>query len=140
WERGVKSLKNQIGGISMVSKTEGRTSLQACIKMLLAYRNSSAITEYNRKEMSVVEYLSKEMNATPVKAEKISLDQVLYFIYKNKPVIALKKTGEAVLITGYDSSSIIVSDPASAVERRYGLKEASAMFEEAGNVFITYIE
>ncbi|MDD5934561.1 MAG: hypothetical protein PUC65_03195 [Clostridiales bacterium] len=140
WERGVKSLKNQISGISMVPKSEGRTSLQACIKMLLAYRNSSALTEYNRKEMSVVEYLSKEMNATPVKAEKISLDQVLYFIYRNKPVIALKKTGEAVLITGYDSSSIIVSDPASAVERRYSLKEASAMFEEAGNVFITYIE
>ncbi len=140
WERGVRTTKSQITGISVVSKTEGRTSLQACIRMLLGYRNSTPLTDYNRSEMPVVQYLSNEMNAVPVKAENISLEQALYFIYKSKPVIAFKKSGEAVLITGYDSTTITVIDPVGATERKLNLKEASTMFEEAGNIFITYIE
>lgn len=140
WERGVKSKKSQITGIEVVGKGEGMTSLAACIKMLLAYRNSDAVTVYNRQEMSVIEYLQKELTATPVKAENITLDEVLYFVYKNKPVIGLKKTGEAVLITGYDSTAVVVIDPVSKSEKRIVLKEAAAMFEEAGNIFITYIE
>ncbi len=140
WERGVKTTKSQITGISMVGKTDGRTSLQACIRMLLAYRNTTPVTEYNRSVMSVVQYLSNEMNAVPVKAENISLEQALYFIYKGKPVIAFKKSGEAVLITGYDSTTITVADPVGATERKINMKEASTIFSEAGNIFITYID
>lgn len=140
WERGVKAKKSQITGISMVSKMDGRTSLQACIRMLLGYRNSTPNADYNRTQMSVVEYLSKEMNAVPVKAENVTLDQILYFIYKSKPVIAFKKSGEAVLVTGYDGTTITVADPVGATERKLNMKEAITMFSEAGNIFITYIE
>lgn len=140
WERGVKSKKSQIGGITVITKSESTTSLQACIKMLLAYRNCEAVKEYNRGQESVLEYLKKELTATPVKAESIMLDEALYFVYRGKPVISFKESGEAVLITGYDGTSITVIDPTSRSERKISLKEAVTMFEEAGNVFITYVE
>ena len=140
WERGVKAKKSQISGIEIVGKPDGVSSLAASIKMILAYRNSAAVTDYNRQEMSVIQYLQKELTATPVKAENITLDEALYFVYKNRPVIALKKTGEAVLITGYDSTAIVVIDPVTRSEKRIVMKEATAMFDAAGNIFITYIE
>lgn len=139
WERGVKSSSSVISGIHVIGKSETTTTLQACLNMMLQYKNSAGGT-YDRLQQSVIDYLEQNLAATPMKAEGITLDEALYFIYKGKPVIAFMETKEAVLIVGYDKTYITVIDPLARTERKLTLKDAAYKFANAGNVFITYID
>ena len=69
-----------------------------------------------------------------------SLDSVLYEVSAQRPVIA--KTGEnsSVVIVGYDEYNTYLYDPSTGQTAPYGLNDSTALFESAGNVFLTYIE
>lgn len=69
-----------------------------------------------------------------------TLDSVLYEISAQRPVIA--KTGEnsSVVIIGYDEYNTWLYDPATGTTYPYGMNDSTALFEAAGNIFISYIE
>lgn len=69
-----------------------------------------------------------------------TLDCVLYEISAQRPVIA--KTGEnsSVVIIGYDEYNTWLYDPATGETYPYGMNDSTALFEAAGNIFISYIE
>ena len=69
-----------------------------------------------------------------------TLDNVLYEVSAQRPVIA--KTGEnsSVVIVGYDEYNTYLYDPATGQISPYGMNDSTALFESAGNVFLTYIE
>lgn len=141
WQRGVKPTKMQLAEIVQVTKDTGLTSLQACMKMMLKFKNiDTNTTSYKKTVQTAIEYLQSQMKATPIELRDIKLDQALYFVGKQRPVIAFKSMDEAVLITGYDSSSITVLDPSVRGERKWTLKQAEETFENAGNIYITYVE
>lgn len=140
WQRGAKPSKTQLL-VSQATKEGGLSSLQACMRMLLNYKNVETNTaNYNKNEQTAIDYLQSQMKATPVELRGITLDEALYFVGKQRPVIAFKNMEEAVVITGYDSTTVTVLDPATRGERRWTLKQAEETFEKAGSVFITYIE
>lgn len=141
WQRGAKPSKNQIANVSQITKENGLTSLQVCMKMLLQYKNVDVNTaNYNKNEQTAIEYLKAQMKATPVELHGITLDEALYFVGKQRPVIAFKNLEEAVVITGYDNTSVIVLDPSTRGEKRWTLKQAEETFESANSVYITYVE
>ena len=69
-----------------------------------------------------------------------SLDNVLYEVSAQRPVVA--KTGEnsSVVIVGYDEYNTYLYDPSTGQTSTYGMNDSTALFESAGNVFLTYIE
>ena len=69
-----------------------------------------------------------------------TLDNVLYEVSAQRPVIA--KTGEnsSVVIVGYDEYNTYLYDPATGQISPYGMNDSTALFVSAGNVFLTYIE
>ena len=141
WQRGAKPSKAQISGVSQVTKENGLTSLQACMRMLLQYKNVDVNTaNYNKNEQTAIEYLKAQMKATPVELRGITLEEALYFAGKQRPVIAFKNLEEAVVITGYDNTSVTIFDPSARGEKRWTLKQAEETFESASSVFITYVE
>ena len=44
------------------------------------------------------------------------------------------------MIVGYDEYNTYLYDPATGQTNPYGLNDSTALFEKAGNVFLTYIE
>lgn len=140
WERGVKSSHREITGITVV-RDNSLTTIQACMKMLLAYKNVDADTSgYDTGLATIAGWLEPYMKATPIELTGSTLDEVLYYVYKQRPVIALKPDKTACLIIAYNQSSITVADPGSGNQVRYLIKDASEMFESAGNRFISYVE
>ncbi|MBE5961107.1 MAG: hypothetical protein E7256_06915 [Lachnospiraceae bacterium] len=141
WERGAKQTKAVIEGITPVYAENGINSMQACLKMMLQYKASDGRnTLYQAKKELVTEYLSQYMKAIPLNLTGSTLEEVLYYISKGIPVIGLKENGKAVMITAYDSSNVRIFDPSSRVTAEYAIKTAAAMFEDAGNVFYSYID
>ena len=67
------------------------------------------------------------------------VEETLFYISKGVPVFALTGANEAVLLVGYDSSSVIIYDPAVGASYRKSFEDAREMFEAAGNVFLTYL-
>lgn len=68
-----------------------------------------------------------------------TLDQVLYFVSEGTPVLAKTPDG-VVIIGGYDEYNTRLLKQGDTELIYAGLQDSTAMFEEAGNVFITYLD
>lgn len=141
WERGVKSTRAEVPGIIPVNTDEAHNSIQAAMKMLMLYKNLDTDTVgYNRYESSIGDWLKANMKSTVVDMSGATLDEVLYYVYKSRPVLAVKSDGSACVITAYNELNITVYEPQKKKSVSYSIKEAAKMFEEAGNVFISYVD
>lgn len=72
-----------------------------------------------------------------------TLDSVLYYVSEGTPVLAKTPVTEQtpqgiVIIAGYDEYNTILMNPGENETFYYGINDSTALFEEAGNVFITY--
>ena len=69
-----------------------------------------------------------------------SLDNVLYEVSAQRPVIAKTGDNSSVVIVGYDEYNTYLYDPSTGQISPYGMNDSTALFQSAGNVFLTYIE
>lgn len=69
-----------------------------------------------------------------------SLENVLYEISAQRAVIA--KTGEnsSVVIVGYDEYNTYLLNPSTGEVSPYGMNDSTALFQRAGNIFLSYLE
>ena len=69
-----------------------------------------------------------------------SLENVLYEISAQRAVIAKTGADTSVVIVGYDAYNTWLLDPATAKSAPYGMNDSTALFQQAGNVFISYLD
>lgn len=141
WERGIKAARTENAGIKSFDAGVTYNSAQAAMKMLLTYKNLDVEpTDYDSSTMCISDYLNDVMKTSVLNLTGCTLDEVLYYVYKQRPVIAIEPDGNACVITGYDAVSITVYEPAKKKSVRYQLKDAVSMFDEAGNIFVSYTD
>ena len=141
WERGIKSARSDIASIKPVNADEGLDSVKASLKMLLGWKGIAPdVITFDSSRTSISKWLSDNSKLKVLDLTGASLDEVLYYVYKSRPVIAIKPDGKACVITGYDAVSITVYEPAAKKSVKYQIKEAVTMFEKAGNIFVSYVD
>ncbi|MBO5176046.1 MAG: hypothetical protein J6C07_01200 [Lachnospiraceae bacterium] len=141
WERGVKYsafyLKELEG--QSIKKSE-LTSRQEAVRMMAAYLDLEIDVSGFGETDGVKEFLERTTGRRMLALTGATLDEVLYFVFRGAPVYAMKSRTDAVVITGYNASSVTVYEPSNGKYKVYSLKDAEKMFEEAGNIFISYID
>ena len=141
WERGVKYssyvLEERSGSST---KASGLTSRQEAVRMMASYMGVELETSGLLPEQSVKEFLEETTGQRVLSLSGASLDEVLYFVFRGAPVYAMKNASEAVVITGYNTGSITVYEPEKGTYRTWSVKEAETIFEEAGNIFLSYLQ
>ena len=70
----------------------------------------------------------------------MDFDDILYYIGRGNPVIAIKDDNKAVLIVAYTPQNIEVMDVKTGKKSLMGKKEAENIFKEAGNIFISALD
>lgn len=135
WERGGKFLSKQIANISYPAKSTSTT--KACTQMLLQAAQVTVSTS-DLAGNSIMKMLRNKLD-NPVNLTGCTLDEVLYFVSSEHPVIGMTSEGRAVLITGYDSSHVTWMDPSTKSSKTMSLTSAEKLFESAGYVFISYV-
>ena len=90
------------------------------------------------EEQSMKEFLEEITGKRVFSLIGSTLDEVLYFVYKDSPVIAMKNEKEAVVIIGYTSSNVTLYEDGKT--KTVSLSNAETMFLEAGSIFFTYKE
>lgn len=69
-----------------------------------------------------------------------TLEQILYQISAQRPVIVKNQGGKAMVLVGYDAYNTILYDPTTGETSYMGMQDSTKAFQENGNVFICYME
>ncbi|MGB4661598.1 MAG: hypothetical protein WBI07_20660 [Mobilitalea sp.] len=142
WERGVKKVKNTISEFEEMSwQASSSNTIENCIKLLLSYQKKEvSLKKLSVSGTSMYDVLAKYSTNTPVCLTGTSMDDVLYYVSRGRPVIAMTDIDSAVIIYGYDEFNIMILNPASGNVKKMGIKDSAALFEAAGNVFMSYLD
>lgn len=138
WSRSAKANSSELKGIKAVTTSNAGSSLKACVKMLLAYRSVDAeiISNYRKEEQLLTVWLQSCLNANVLSLTETDLDEALYFVYKGNPLIAVDSSGEALLISGYDSNSVTAIFPETGKERKISRSEMTRRLGKSGFYYI----
>lgn len=79
-------------------------------------------------------------SGTVIDLSGCTLDSVLYEVSAQRAVIAKTGNDTSVVIVGYDEYNTYLYDPATGETKPYGMNDSTALFESAGNVFLSYVE
>ena len=133
---------NQIMAIEGTAADEERSSLEVCLDVILTYEGVTRNTGYLLEQgKTVAEILQENLeNVQLLELTGCSLSSVLYYPDREIPVLALLEDGNAVLITGFNERNVVLMDPQTGQVSRMGLNDATAWFEENGNMFVSYVE
>lgn len=142
WLKGNRAAKNQIMAIKEASTTEGKDALTICLDTMLAYEGIARNTEYFlQRGETILEILEENLEgATVLDLTGCSLDAVLYYVNKDIPVLALLEDRSAVLLVGFNESSVGIMNPTTGTIYTMKTAEAAEWFGENGNQFITYLK
>ncbi|HWT74916.1 MAG TPA: hypothetical protein VN258_09395 [Mobilitalea sp.] len=142
WERGIKATSNTISEFNnMTLAATPSSTVEGCLKLMLAYQGVNVTTQQlSIQSTSAYDVLKKYSKYTPVRLTGVTLDDVLYYISEGRSVIAMTDMNNAVIIYGYDTFNIMVINPATGMASKMGIQDSTLLFENAGNVFLSYLE
>lgn len=141
WERGVKPVSASCDEVDTDYATSTDTPVQGAVRLFLTSKGVYLSDKelYNAKG-DIMDILAAEEYVSSVNLTGASLDEVLYYVAGNTPVIAFTGSEDAVLITGYTSGDITIMHGATAKTENISYDTAEKMFADAGNVFISSTE
>ncbi|TAH66485.1 MAG: hypothetical protein EWM47_10105 [Anaerolineaceae bacterium] len=140
WERGVKANRNVINRFEEIELSSTQNTIDSCIKLLANYLGKSIDNiSFDLRNISVYEILVRNLDVQPIRLTGATLDQALYYVSKGRPIIAMTGYNDAVLIYGYDAYNVFMIDPKQGKTIKLGIQDSTQLFEEAGNVFLSYL-
>lgn len=142
WYRGNRVTRNQIMKITGGEMADDTTSqLAVCLNTILEFEGVNRSTQYMLDSgMTTVEILQQNIpDIRVLDLTGCTLDAILYYTNQDIPVLTTMEDGSALLIIGFNELNIVVMDPKDGTVYKVGMNDATAMLEENGNRFITYM-
>ena len=142
WKRGRKSYQNSITGIAVGSSDSDASASAKALSAMLVQAGENVqvhtLLESGETPISILRKTLKDYDILDLTGT--SLTQVLYYVSQGVPVYAYTGEDTAVLIVGYDASTITYFDPQTSATSKMGITEANEYFATFGNVFVSYIK
>lgn len=137
WERGGKYRSNSINNYKKIPAVGSVDSIGACIAMTLDFNGVSVnAEEISAMSESIYDILSTKYKGNTYNLTGCNLDEALYYVSADVPVIALKGSNQAVLLVGYDEYYVKYYDPAAMTVKTMLLAGADSMFKDSGYIFL----
>ena len=136
WVRGNENSRIFLKDVSVIPQ---ENSIVASLDgMLLSGGVAVSSKELLDEGKSMIEIINGNLENRGIDLTGSSLNQVLYYVNKGKPVMGNIGENRYVLIVGYDSYNITILNPLSNETYKIGLKEGNDLFSKEGNVFLSY--
>ncbi|MCR5344689.1 MAG: hypothetical protein K6E46_01360 [Lachnospiraceae bacterium] len=141
WQQGKKNYVDRLTGMKVDTSQVGTGYEERCLTVILQHENISlAVGELLSNGRSVKKILNDALQGAFVLDLKgATLNQMLYYISQDTPVYAMLGS-KPVILCGYTNRDILYYDPEYNVAKLIRLDDAREQFEDAGNVFMTYIK
>ncbi len=141
WYKGNRVARNQIMAITGNQSTESRSNLATCLDTMLEYAGRSRNTQLLLdRGLQAEEILRDNLpDAEILNLTGCPLDAILYYTNKDIPVLGVSAEGQEYLVIGFNDLNIVVMDPKRGDVYKVGMNDATEMFADGGNAFITYL-
>lgn len=141
WERGNRNLWYKISSIGGFTTQSDESTLAACVRRILSYEGETVdVSSAMQKSHSAVELLNMYSGGEAIDMTGCSVEQVFYLISNRRPVIAVAGNGKAILLIGYDSTSVSYVDPSDGKIKHGSIATMEEMVAGSGNTFISYVK
>jgi len=138
WERGVKATSATVPHIKGVKAEPEKDSKQAALQMMLASKGIAVTPTKEEVQQPLHQVLGRYTNAEVLVLTGATLDEVLYYVWKGQPVLAMKEKENAVVILAYDAGQVTYYDPEKGRNVSMEKDKAEEMFSEAGRLYIGF--
>ncbi|MDR2044059.1 MAG: hypothetical protein LBQ15_06760 [Clostridium sp.] len=141
WRQGNRAARNQIMAIRESGVPEGGTSLAVCLDTILKLEGMTQNAQLLLSQgLSVTEILQGSIEGIQVlDLTGCGLEELLFYVNRDLPVLAALEDGEAVLVTGFNEFNVVIFEPSTGRLYQKGLKDSAEWFEENGNSFVAYV-
>lgn len=141
WKRTTRSTRNQIMAITGKQHSDANSDLAVCLETILEFCGSiKNVQPMLDRGKTVRQILEENINdATVLDLRGVSLDAILYYVNQDIPVLVLLENDSAMLVIGFNELNVVVMDPKTGSVYKVGMNDATNMFRQNGNVFITYM-
>ena len=141
WMRARKQTQNAFSALSTNEGDADADSI-ACAISIMLQRNDVDVTvhtllENGQTPKGILEQYLKEK--TVLDLSGCTVEEVIFYVSNGSPVFALADQNRAVLIVGYTSNNVFLYNPKTRTTESVTMENASEMFENAGNVFFSYL-
>lgn len=141
WMRARKQTQNAFSALSPNEGDVEADSIASAISIML-HRNDVDVTvhtllENGQTPKGIMEQYLKEK--TVLDLSGCTVEEVIFYVSNGSPVFALADKNRAVLIVGYTSNNVLLYNPKTQTTESMSMENALEMFENAGNVFFSYL-
>ena len=121
--------------------SDANSDLAVCLETILEFCGSiKNVQPMLDRGKTVRQILEENINdATVLDLRGVSLDAILYYVNQDIPVLVLLENDSAMLVIGFNELNVVVMDPKTGSVYKVGMNDATNMFRQNGNVFITYM-
>lgn len=142
WKRVARSTRNQIMAITGKASSEENSELSVCLETILGFAGSvKKVQPMLDMGKTVKQILEENINdAQVLELRGVCLDAVLYYVNKDIPVLVTLGDGSAMLVIGFNELNIVVMNPKTGTVYKIGMNDATNMFQQNGNEFVTYLK
>ncbi len=141
WRRKTLSDSNQIIAIEAVASTAEKDSVTVCLEIMLEQLGIyTDVQERLDAGLSCSDILDDQYSDyTLIEVTGCSLTSLLYYVDQDIPVLIILESGEAMLLTGFNSYNVVVMRPDSYFLGYMSRSDASEMLsEETAYVYTFY--
>ena len=141
WKRTTRSTRNQIMAITGKQRSEGSSDLAVCLETILEFCGSiKNVQPMLDRGKTVRQILEENINgATVLDLRGVSLDAILYYVNQDIPVLVSLDDDSAMLVIGFNELNVVVMNPETGSVYKVGMNDATNLFRQSGNRFITYL-
>ena len=142
WMRARKSVQNAFTGVKAGKNDLGASGIVQSVSALLQYKGQGVcVKDLVDKGMTPREIMEQALkDCVVLDISGCSVDDILFYVSSQSPVVAMTGSDSAVLVTGYTADRIYYYDPSAGTTKSKSMKDADEWFSAAGNIYFTYLE
>lgn len=139
WERGNRQLRYSLDGASAFAVNEGENSLTACLRQMIAYTGKNVdVAGEMANGKSVVEILNTHSGGEALDLTGCTIEELFYIIGKGTPVIAMTGGDSAILLVGYDNTTVTYINPETGKKPTESIEAVEKMVKGGHGILIGY--
>ncbi|MBR4027635.1 MAG: hypothetical protein IKJ01_08825 [Lachnospiraceae bacterium] len=142
WKRSRDTQKNVFTDLSVNESDASANSLIQSMSIILMRENMgqsvSHLVQEGNSPREILQSALPDMEVFELHGS--TTEELLYFIHKGTPVLAMTGKNEAVLLIGYSANRIYYYNPQNHVTSNLSYEEADTMFAQSGSRFFVYVK
>lgn len=140
WERGNRTTSNIIKEIENINIKSSDIAIDKSILILLKYQGVDTNKIQFPSSKSIYEIYEENTKYTSIMGTGSNIDELLYYVHKNSPVVAYFGSDYPIIIYGYDSFNLMILDAKTNALSKRGINDCRKLIEDTNGLFITFIK